>query len=150
MKVNINTCFDLACHHIFICLICIQYLAVYVYQCSFHQCLCVYVCEGYKGLYMFFFFQASGNVHSLLLTQEVIHTFSLFPPSASPPKLRWEQLCGNGSMSVSSHVQTEVACGQPHFINANKKRRSKKVIKTLLTSDNCLSQEDFSFQRPVY
>lgn len=54
----------------------------------------------------------------------------------------------NGSMSVSSHVQAEVSCGQPHFMNANTKKEFKNVIKTLLTSDNCLSQESLFISAP--
>lgn len=67
-----------------------------------------------------------------------IHTLSsiyLFSPLISPPLLiLWAEggsnCVENGSMSVFSHVQTEVSCGQPCFMNANKKGDRKSYQNT--------------------
>lgn len=57
----------------------------------------------------------------------------------------WKMVpCQSSAMSkLRCHVDSPILWMQI-------KREIKKVIKTLLTSDNCLSQEAFSFQHPVY
>lgn len=93
------------------------------------QCMdTVYQCLLYICVYRFC--QALAGAQSLSPAHNVIRMYSVCPPQCLISWLEVRAIVWKkGSMSVSSHVQAVVACGQPSFMNANKKRRSKKLSK---------------------
>lgn len=88
-----------------------------------------YICTSGWGNCFSLYTATSPHTHSrthLLF----IYLFILFPPMSHLLTEGGSSWVENGSMSVSSHVQTEVACGQPHFMNANKKGDQKSYQNT--------------------
>lgn len=98
-------------------LVSILALLAYVYTC----------CHVIRGKLMFKWVH-----YECLLVSSNTHCHSIhfcFPFSPQHLTGSGSNCVENGSMSVSSHVHSKVACGQLHFMNANKKGDEKKLSK---------------------